>query len=113
MASIESRIERLEDCTTSGNTAVHVPGVRTVKFAPIFRREGFRLEELDAPQPTAPLQSNEPVKFRPISEARTRKLRLEDELAEKLKGLDRAAQVKLAKQHGYRVIYRNGPWADL
>ena len=98
--SLAKRLSALEQATPPGQ--LRPPGVRTVKFEPFKGRrgwppDGFTLETLrPAKRPPGP----------PVFEARSAEsIRRENMARDRLKGLPRDEQVKLAKRLGFRVIY--------
>lgn len=97
--SLTKRVSALEQATPSGQ--LHPPGVRTVKFEPFKGRgwppDGFTLETLrPAKRPAGP------TVFEAMSAESTRR---ENMARDRLKGLPRDEQIKLAKKLGYRVVY--------
>lgn len=106
MASLERRIAQLEDAGPE-KWRGHRPGVLTVKLEPFFGRfgDGFILESLDAPAARSTPRGG--VSRGLSFESLKAEVKRKTALSEKLEGLDREAQQKLANRHGYRVIYKN------
>jgi hypothetical protein len=108
--SLETRIERLEiDC---GGTSLPASRRISVNYNPAndrplyFHYYGFDVEPLSpALEPPVPRRVPPEPDVLPIVKAYYNEIHQRRQIREMLKGLTRSEQAKLAKRHGYRVLY--------